>query len=291
MKKLWVTGASGFLGWNLCQLAKPEWSVFGTYYTKPFQTSGIQLDQLDLQDLQALKQYFKAIRPDAVIHTAAQSKPNLCQIQPEASYPINVTASVNLAKLCAEAEIPYVFTSTDLVFDGQNPPYRENDPPCPINHYGEQKAIAEADILAAYPLAAVCRLPLMFGASTPTAQSFIQPFLKTLRAGKELKLFTDEFRTPISATSAAKGLLLALEKVHGRIHLGGQERLSRYDFGRLLVEVGQFSPRLLRPCLQQDIPMPAPRPKDVSMESAKAFSLGYAPNLLKPELAAIVGDG
>ncbi|MCG8367471.1 MAG: NAD(P)-dependent oxidoreductase [Pseudanabaenales cyanobacterium] len=291
MKKLWVTGASGFLGWSLCQLAKQDWSVYGVYCSKPLEAPGIRLNQLDLQDLQALKQYFKVIRPEAAIHTAAQSKPNICQIQPDETYPINVTASVNLAKLCAEAEIPYVFTSTDLVFDGQNPPYRESDPPCPINHYGEQKAIAEAEILAAYPLAAVCRMPLMFGARTPTAQSFIQPFLKTLRAGKELTLFTDEFRTPVSATTAAKGLLLALEKVHGRIHLGGQERISRYEFGQLLVEVGQFSPRQLRPCLQQDVPMPAPRPKDVSMDSAKAFALGYTPSLLKPELAAILGGG
>lgn len=291
MKKLWVTGASGFLGWHLCQMAKRDWRVYGAYWTKPIDAPGIRLDQLNLLDFQALKQSFKTIQPEAVIHTAAQSKPNICQIRPDETYPINVTAAVNLANLCAEAEIPYVFTSTDLVFDGRNPPYRETDPVCPINHYGEQKAIAEAEILAAYPRATVCRMPLMFGAKTPSAQSFLQPWLKTLREGKKLKLFTDEFRTPISASTASNGLLLALEKGHGRLHLGGRNSISRFEFGRLLVEVGQFSPHQLHPCLQQDVPMPAPRPKNVSMDSAKAFALGYAPGPLKPELAAIVGDG
>ena len=291
MKKLWVTGASGLLGWHLCQVAKQDWTVYGAYWTKPLEMPGIRVEQLDLQDLPALKQYFKTIRPEAVIHTAAQSKPNICQLKSDETYPINVTAAVNLAKLCAEAEIPYVFTSSELVFDGQNPPYSESDPISPINHYGEQKAIAETEILEVYPFAAVCRMPLMFGAKTPTAQSFLQPWLQTLRAGKRLNLFTDEVRTPISATSAAKGLLLALEKVHGRLHLGGHERISRYQLGQLLVQVGQFSPHQLHPCLQPDVPMPAPRPQDVSMDSAKAFALGYKPGLLKPELAELASSG
>ena len=279
------------MGWSLCQLAKWDWSVYGAYWSKPIEAPGIRLDQLDLRDFQTVKQYFKTIRPDAVIHTAAQSKPNICQVRPNETYPINVTASVNLANLCAEAAIPYVFTSTDLVFDGRNPPYRETDPICPINHYGEQKAIAEAEILAAYPRAAVCRMPLIFGAKTPTAQSFLQPWITTLREGKTLNLFTDEFRTPISATTAANGLLLALEKVHGRLHLGGRAPISRFELGQLLVEVGQFSPDQLHPCLQQDVPMPAPRPKNVSMDSTKAFALGYTPGPLKLELAAIVTGG
>ncbi|MDJ0707318.1 MAG: NAD(P)-dependent oxidoreductase [Leptolyngbyaceae cyanobacterium MO_188.B28] len=291
MKKLWVTGASGFLGWHLCQLTKQSWAVWGAYWTQSIETPEINLVQLDLTDYPAVKRAFKQIQPDAVIHTAAQSKPNFCQTHPDETYPINVTASVNLANLCAEAAIPYVFTSTDLVFDGRNPPYREADPMCPINHYGEQKAIAEDEILRAYPQAAICRMPLMFGAKTPTAQSFLQPWLKTLRAGKPLKLFTDEFRTPISANTAATGLLLALNKVNGRLHLGGHDTISRFEFGRLLAEAGQFSPHQLQPCLQQDMPMPAPRPKNVSMDSAKAFALGYAPPQLKPELAKIVGRG
>ena len=135
--------------------------------------------------------------------------------------------------------IPYVFTSTDLVFDGLNPPYKETDPVSPVNLYGEQKVMAERGILVRYPVAAICRMPLMFGVATPPATSFMQPFMQTLREGKELSLFTDEFRTPVSGKTAAQGLLLALA-ISGIIHLGGKERVSRYDFGRLLIEVLQL---------------------------------------------------
>ncbi|MEH1871274.1 SDR family oxidoreductase [Nostoc sp.] len=284
MKKLLITGASGFLGWHLCQLAKTEWEIYGTYLSHPLEIPGLKMLKANLTNFQELKRIFNDIKPSAVIHTAAHSQPNFCQTNPKESHAINVIASCNIAGLCADNSIPCVFTSTDLVFDGLNAPYQETDAVCPVNLYGEQKAIAEADMLERYPMTAVCRMPLMFGAATPTAKSFIQPFIQTLKAEEELSLFIDEFRTPVSGTTAAKGLLLALEKVNGIIHLGGKERISRYDFGQLLVEVFQLPASGLKSCRQQDVKMAAPRPADVSLDSSKAFALGYQPLSVKEEL-------
>ncbi len=289
MKKLLVTGTSGFLGWNLCQLAKQQWEIYGTYFSKAVDIPGINLAKVDLRDFQEIDRLFKEIQPAAVIHTAAQSNPNFCQTHPEESYLINVTASLNIAKLCADYSIPCAFTSTDLVFNGLNPPYRETDSVCPINYYGEQKVIAEQGMLERYPKTAICRMPLMFGIAPPGATSFIQPFIKILREGKELSLFTDEFRTPVSGKTAASGLLLALEKVEGIIHLGGKERVSRYDFGRLMAEVLELTQEKLKGCLQKDVPMAAPRPSDVSLDSTKAFALGYQPLSLREELKKLRG--
>lgn len=287
MKKLLITGASGFLGWHLCQLSKQEWEVYGTYFSHSLEIPGIKMLKANLTDFQELQRIFSDVKPAGVIHTAAHSQPNFCQTHPEESHAINVIASCNIAGLCADNSIPCVFTSTDLVFDGLNAPYREIDAVCPVNLYGEQKAIAEAGMLDRYPMTAVCRMPLMFGAVTPTAKSFIQPFIQTLKAEEELSLFIDEFRTPVSGTTAAKGLLLALEKVNGIIHLGGKERISRYDFGQLLVEVFQLPTSRLKACRQQDVKMAAPRPADVSLDSSKAFALGYQPLSLRKELGML----
>ncbi|UKP00170.1 SDR family oxidoreductase [Nostoc sp. UHCC 0870] len=284
MKKLLITGVSGFLGWHLCQIAKQNWQVYGTYYYHNIEISGINLIKLNLTDFAELQQAFREIQPDAVIHTAARSQPNFCQIHPEESHLINVTASSNIAGLCADYAIPCVFTSTDLVFDGLNAPYKETDAVCPVNIYGEQKVLAEIQMLERYPMTAVCRMPLMFGNATPTAKSFIQPFIEILNQRKELNLFIDEFRTPTSAKTAVQGLLLALAKVNGIIHLGGKERISRYDFGRLLVDVFQLPAIGLKGCRQQDVQMAAPRPADVSLDSSKAFILGYQPRSIKEEL-------
>ncbi len=284
MKRLLITGVSGFLGWHLCQLAKQEWEVYGTYHTHFLEIPEIKIVKVNLTNFQELKGIFNDIKPDAVIHTAAQSQPNYCQLHSQESYTINVTASCNIAGLCADNSLPLAFTSTDLVFDGLNAPYREIDPVSPLNIYGEQKVQAETGILNVYPQAAICRMPLMFGRETPTAKSFLQQFIQILKDGKELSLFIDEFRTPVSANTAAKGLLLALEKVNGIIHLGGKERISRYDFGKILVEILQLPHDKLKSCLQADVKMAAPRPKDVSLDSSKAFILGYQPLSVREEL-------
>ncbi|NJM17896.1 MAG: NAD(P)-dependent oxidoreductase [Richelia sp. RM2_1_2] len=289
MKKLLITGASGFLGWHLCQLANMEWDVYGTYFSHSLEIPGIKLVKVDLTNFAEVKRVFQEIQPAAVIHTAAQSQPNYCQIHPEESLLINVTASLNIAGLCADNSIPYVFTSTDLVFDGLKGFYQETDSVNPVNIYGEHKVMAEMGILERYPQAAICRMPLMFGNATPTASSFLQSFLKMLQEGKELKLFIDEFRTPVNGETAAKGLLLAVEKVQGIIHLGGKERVSRYDFGRLLVETFQISAAKIKASKQQDVKMAAPRPQDVSLDSCKAFKLGYAPLSLREQLLEVKG--
>ncbi|MBF2063100.1 MAG: NAD(P)-dependent oxidoreductase [Calothrix sp. C42_A2020_038] len=288
MKKLLITGASGFLGWHIIQAGCKDYEVYGTYNSHALEVNGASLFKANLSDFQELKQIFTTIKPDAVIHTAALSQPNYCQNHPEESHAINVIASANIAGLCADYSIPCAFTSTDLVFDGKNAPYKETDTVKPVNLYGEQKVLAEQAMLERYEYTVVCRMPLMFGTATPTAKSFMQGFIQTLQEGKELKLFTDEFRTPISGTTAAQGLLLMIEKkYHGIIHLGGKERISRYDFGKLMVEVFKLPDTNLKSCQQKDVIMSAPRPADVSFDSTKAFSLGYKPLLVKEELEAI----
>jgi dTDP-4-dehydrorhamnose reductase len=226
---------------------------------------------------------FQTVQPDAVIHAAALSQPNACEVNPEASFAMNVQASQWVAEACATRDIPCVFTSTDQVFDGRRAPYREEDPVSPLNRYGEHKVMAEVEMRSRYPKTVICRLPLLFGIA-PHAPSFLQGFMTQLRKGEPLKLFTDEYRTPASGTAIAQGILLALQQDRSCLHLGGRERLSRYAFGQRLVERLQLSEELLQPCLQADVPMAAPRPADVSLDSSLAFALGYIPHPIAEEL-------
>ncbi len=285
MKKLLVTGASGFLGWNLCQAATKNWEVYGTYFSQKVEIPNISLFKVDLRDYEAIAELVKTIKPDGIIHTAAASKPNFCQTHPEESYEINVAASINIARLCSKYNIHCAFTSTDLVFDGENPFYRESDPVSPICYYGEQKVAAENKMSEIHNAIAICRMPLMFGHASPVSPSFIQGIISNLKANREVNLFVDEFRTPASASAAAAGLLLAVEKkIKGTLHLGGKEKTSRYDFGLLLADIWQLPTELIKPGKQADIVMVAKRAPDTSLDSSKAFSLGYQPLSLKEEL-------
>ena len=289
MKKLLVTGASGFLGWNICNESPRDWSVFGTVFSHHINIPGTNIIRSDLTDFKDIKEVFKRIRPEAVIHTAAAADPGYCQENRAEAWKINVDASINIAGLCSDYGIPCVFTSTDMVFNGLNPPYREKDPVSPINIYGEQKALAEEGLLKRYPDAAVCRMALMFGNAGPVSSTFFQTMMKALREGRELRLFVDEFRTPLSGKSAVGGLMMALEKVRGLIHLGGIERISRYDFGLLIMEVLGIRKAGLVRCRQKEVAAAAPRAPDVSLDSSKAAGSGFKPLSLRRELERILG--
>jgi len=287
MKKLFITGASGFLGWHLAQVARAKgWQVYGSYQTRPTELADVRFFPLDLTDSDSVKLVMQELRPDAVLHLAALSSPNACETDPELSYRINVTASCELADRCAEAQIPCLFTSSEQVFDGLKPPYREADPLCPINRYGEHKAAAEVGMRQRYERVIICRMPLMFGAAP--ADSFIQPWIRALRAGTAIDLFTDEIRNPISGFDAAQGILLALDHTPSILHLGGPERLSRYAIGQTLAAVLQIPEAKLNPRRQADVTMAAPRPPDVSLDNSLAISLGFHPSPLRSALAALL---
>jgi dTDP-4-dehydrorhamnose reductase len=147
---------------------------------------------------------------------------------------------------------------------------------------------AERGIRARCPDAILCRMPLMFGDPGPSGASFIQPWIAALRESRPLQLFTDEFRTPVSGRTAAAGLLLALEKASGVLHLGGRTRLSRYEFGVILAELLEADAGLIRPVRQAEIATAAPRPPDVSLDSRKAYALGYDPPHLREDLRQVL---
>jgi dTDP-4-dehydrorhamnose reductase len=286
MKKLLLTGASGFLGWNICRLAGSGWEIFGAFFSHSIKIDFVKTFQLDITRFGDLKETFHKIRPDLVIHTAAASNANFCQTHPVETHRVNVEASGNIAGLCSDHSSDCIFTSTDLVFDGLNPPYGEEDPVCPVSIYGEQKVMAEEAMRKRCPWVMIFRLPLMFGDPGPSAESFVQPMLSALRNGDKLRLFTDEFRTPISGKTASRGLLTVCSKASGRtVHLGGMERVSRYDFGLMLTDVFRLLADGLEPCSRKDVPMAAPRPADVSLLNGKAVEWGFRPLPIRRELA------
>ena len=286
-KKMLITGASGFLGWNLCKAAHDGYAVTGVSHSRPVAVEGVVARQCDLRDDGAVSSLFASVNPDAVVHVAAMVNPNECQEYPEASRDINVAAALRIARHSGTRNIVCVYISTDLVFDGRDPPYCEESVPHPVSRYGEHKLEAEIGMQKECRDLLVCRVPLMYGDAPPGAHSFIQPMITALREGREITLYTDEYRTPACSVSVAQGILLALEKARGTIHLGGRERISRYDFGQKLAAAMRVKNPRIKGVLQREAAMGTPRPPDVSFDSSKAFALGYAPLSIDEEFTRL----
>ncbi len=289
MQIILITGISGFLGRHFAELTTPERRLIGFYHRREIRFPDLPTHPADLTDEGALRKKLEALPPlAAVIHLAAVSNPNSCEEKVEAARRVNVDASIHLARYCAEQRIPFLFASTDLIFDGERAPYAPEDQPEPVNEYGRQKVAAEQAIRRLYPAATIARLPLMYGAGA----NFMPAWLEKLRDGQPIHAFTDEYRTAAYAGDVARGLLLLLDKgLSGNWHLGGPERISRYDFAVAMARAFELPEHLVRPSRQADVKMPAQRPADVSLDSEKANACGYRPEPIQahfPRLRSVL---
>ena len=305
---LLITGATGFLGQYLIGAARKRWRVAGTFHRTRREDAerllaGIDSGKIDLTDFRDVRDMLDAVRPKAVIHTAALADPNYCEQHPEESLRVNLQATVNLAGLCGDRRIPFIFTSTDLVFDGTHAPYAEDGPVSPLNLYGEHKALAEQSALDRYDEAAICRMPLLFGFSANGRVPFFQRMAAEFQAGRPMTLFGDELRTPVSGAVAAAALLLVaasgleditvnpkeMERVRGILHLGGRESLSRYEMGLQMLDILGLPPSLAEPISFRDVPAVAARAADVSLDSSRAYALGFDPPTVRRQSERLLG--
>ncbi|MBI3957327.1 MAG: NAD(P)-dependent oxidoreductase [Chloroflexi bacterium] len=301
-----MTGATGFLGQYTVAAARKRWRVAGTFHRTRREDAerllaGVDSGRIDLTDFRDVREMLDAVRPKAVIHTAALADPNYCEQHPDESLRVNVQATLNLAGLCSDREIPFVFTSTDLVFDGSRAPYAEDAPLSPLNLYGEHKALAEQAVLDRYAEAVICRMPLLFGFSANGRVPFFQRMVGEFQSGRPMTLFADELRTPVSGAVAAAGLLLVagsgldesvnpkeIERVRGLLHLGGRESISRYEMGLQMLDLLGLPPELAQPISFRDVPAVAARAANVSLDSSRAYALGFDPPPIRNQIERIL---
>lgn len=257
-----VTGAAGLIGHYLVKNAArwaPSWDV-----------RGISRTDLNLTDSTAVEKVYRQLDPCAVIHCAALSRTTDCEQDPQRARRINIDATAHLAAL--SNDIPFLFVSSGEVFDGGQGWYREEDEPNPINVYGQTKLEAEQRVLH-NPRHSVVRIVLTAGMSQQGNRSFVEEMCRVARNGQRMTLYGDEFRCPLPAGVIARAIWELLTKdIPGLYHLGGRERLSRWEIGQALLPwYSELQGRLIEGASRTHIG--APRPADLSLNCDKIQSL------------------
>lgn len=270
MPRWLITGASGQLGARVLQalLAREHADLLALVGTRE-PPPGAAIARIPLDDVEALRQSVRDFAPDFVIHTAAMTAVSEAFARPEDARRQNTLATRILAESAADCAARFLFTSTDMVFDGANAPYTEDAAPTPLSVYGRTKADAERAI-ADLPRTLTVRIPLLFGLpATPRPSTFANQ-LAALRENREQTLFTDEFRTPMWNRDAAEALIrLAESDVTGLLHLCGPQRLSRMEMIVAVARAMGIASPAIRPISRLDIAGPEPRPADLSLRAER----------------------
>lgn len=282
-----VTGASGQLGaYAVEALGQAGHEVIAWSGTRTGAVAGVQLTPIDLAAPSTIEAALRAADPDAVLHLAAVSAVEAVRQDFDRARRVNVEASRAIADWCAIRDRRLVFTSTDLVFDGSKPDWRESEPTRPSLAYGRTKVAAEHEVTLV-PRGLIARIPLQFGPSRCGRESPIDRAIVALRRGEPITGFVDEYRTPLDYGTTARGLvaLLGLDRA-GVIHLAGRERISRHDLLRRIAAALGLDADLVRGNRQADVPTPEPRPADVSLNTER---LGrWLPDFSRPAVEEVV---
>jgi len=265
MKNVLITGISGFIGNYLYRRSENTINLSGTYFKNKPTIENITLYNLDLLNIDSFLSNSQKF--DTVIHCAAESNLARCEQNIEYVMKVNAKATKKLAEWSEKQKSRFIYFSTDIVFHGDRGNYTEADQPDPINNYGKSKLMGEQAVLEVHSNAVIARIALCLGKRLYNSNSFIDWMIEKVKNNEKISLFYDEYRTPVSASYVAKATWeLVANQYKGIIHLTGEEKVNRYEFGSHFIQLfPEYDSRLLIKTSQSLAGYP--RPVDVSMKS------------------------
>lgn len=276
--KILITGGAGFLGQYLNFELSNKHEIYTLYFNEPRNCTKFNSTQVDICDDEKLLSIFKSFKPDVVIHTASISTPQkAAEHSPKIVYATNVKATERIAQHCEKHNSKLIYTSTDLVYAGyRGSNLTEDAKLVPISLYAETKLMGEEKIKSTFNNYIILRTALMHGFGLGGTTSFFHQMFNKLKAGVKVKVFHDQYRSPLSVIEASQiiNFLCESNAAGTVINFGGPERLSRFELAEMTCKAAGLNESLLEKISMYDIP-DLPHVADVSMNVEKLKLLGY----------------
>ena len=250
-RRVLVTGVSGWLGQFLHRAlveALPSAEVFGTFCSRPPEwLSEERRLRVDLRDAEGVKAIVAALRPDAIVHLAALSSPGACERDECGGESVNCPTALVDAVAALIPDCRFVFTSTDLVYDGEHPPYAPSAPSAlttPGNAYGRSKLSGEQQVLRLRD-SVVLRLSNVIGPAfvyQPCGTKFLEWLYRACLRREYCGLRFDEHRSFVFVEDVVRIIMRLVRgdlsrsdlEDHRVLNVGGPRGLSRLDLGVLV---------------------------------------------------------
>jgi len=282
--KLLITGSHGQLGTELMRLGSVH------------DLLGVDQDELDITDADAVMSVVNVFAPDAVINAAAYTAVDKAESESELAFAVNRDGPDNLAKACETAGIPLIHVSTDYVFDGcKQYPYVETDPVAPPGVYGASKWAGEEAVREYCSKHVILRTSWVFSAH---GNNFVKTMLRLGTEREELGVVTDQHGCPTFAGELARGIyaIMGHNDAWGTYHFCQPEPTTWYDFAETVfaeaVRQGiHLRTRQVNPITTEDYPTPAKRPANSVLNYTKfqnTFGIQIVP--WRESLIEVIGE-
>ncbi len=233
--------------------------------------------EIDVTDPRAVAALVARVEPDVIFNATAWNRVDAAESEPEAAFAVNALAPRALAVAARARDALLVHFSTDYVFDGSAArPYREDDAPCPLSVYGASKLAGETLVAASGASSLVIRTSgvLGRGGSEQKGGSFVDRILAQARAGRPLRVVSDQVFAPtIAGDLAQAALALVHARARGLFHVANAGSCSWHDLAQAaLALAGIEAP--VEPISTADLQLPAARPRYSVLDNARYLSLG-----------------
>lgn len=261
--KVLVTGANGLLGRKLIEALSTDYKVFPTHNTQAIYANSMRMD---IVDANGVLRVFSEVRPDVVIHTAAETNVDKCETDRGLAWSVNTEGTRNIAQACAKTEAKLIYISTDYIFDGEKGLYTEQEQANPVNYYGLTKLKGEEFVRAQCQGFVIARTSVLYGRH-PSKLNFATWVINSLKDGRRISVADDHYNSPTLADDLA-GMIHRIMKASGSgvYHTAGGERISRYNFALKIAEAFHLDKAHISPTKVADLKAwIAKRPRDSSL--------------------------
>ncbi|MBD3409373.1 MAG: dTDP-4-dehydrorhamnose reductase [Ignavibacteriales bacterium] len=278
-RRILLFGANGMLGRRTAArfLANDRVETLGAGIEEEPATEGLEYIRADVADRASVKRTVYDFSPHAIVNCAAFTAVDRCETEREAAWKANVKGVEYLAEAARVIDARVVHVSTDYVFDGRRGYYVETDKPNPISYYGRTKLASENALRVSGAEHVVLRTNVLYGPAGGTSFDFVQWVVESVRAGKPIRIVTDQINNPTYADDLAEAIArCANNRARGVYHIGGREFLSRYDFTMRIADFFDLDKSLITPITTEELTLPARRPLKSGLVTLKAETeLGY----------------
>ncbi|MBI2676571.1 MAG: SDR family oxidoreductase [Candidatus Yanofskybacteria bacterium] len=292
-KEILITGASGMLGSKVSSvLAEKGFQILAVFDSnEKFVPDGKNVKKTHL-DITGEINPNRFKNTHTIIHCAAITDVNFCELNKPFCREVNVAGTKNLINLAKSLNAQFIYISTPMVFSGRKGNYSENDETGPLNYYGKTKSQAEKAVLK-YGKGLVVRVNPIGKRPLGAHPSFMQWFMDTASSNRSFSLFTDVVINPVSTATLADFLSKIIDKFKpGILHLGSRDRVNKAEIWEEVLELfPDYSGTVTRLSVDKTRDgKAASRPHEMWLNVDKAVGLGYSLPSWKEEVRIVLNE-